>query len=158
MTYVSTTKATPTPLPMLAWWVVTPHHVAPNLKLLFLKRFNGDNIISVKFKKIPPQNITLWAKFWGISITFAKIWYMLGFSIHIYKRESFNSWRWFSANSSQTWRARGMKFGHNLHQYMWSDMGGLNLGYHPQGRPQAKKGVGKCSPEALTPRVLMLLQ
>ena len=59
MTYVSTTKATPTPLPMLAWWVVTPHHVAPNLKLLFLKRFNGDNIISVKFKKIPPQNITL---------------------------------------------------------------------------------------------------
>ena len=51
-----------------------------------------------------------------------------------------------------------MKFGHNLHQYMWSDMGGLNLGYHPQGRPQAKKGVGKCSPEALTPRVLMLLQ
>ena len=44
----------------------------------------------------------------------------------------------------------------NLHQYMWSDMGGLNLGYHPQGRPQAQKGVGKCSPEALTPRVLKL--
>ena len=36
--------------------------MAPNLKLLFLKRFNGDNIISVKFKKIPPQNITLCLK------------------------------------------------------------------------------------------------
>ena len=86
------------------------------------------------------------------------IYTSISISIHIYKRESFNSWRWFSANSSQTWRARGMKFGHNLHQYMWSDMGGLNLGYHPHGCPQANKGVEKCSPEALTPRVLMLLQ
>ena len=46
MAYVSTAKASPTPLPMLAWWVVTPHHVAHNLKHLFLKHFNGRNAIS----------------------------------------------------------------------------------------------------------------
>ena len=30
---------------MLALWVVTPHHVAPNIKLFFLKRFNDTNAI-----------------------------------------------------------------------------------------------------------------
>ena len=49
-----------------------------------------------------------------------------------------------------------MKFGYNLHQYMGSNMGGLNFGENPQGSPQAQEGVGKCSPEALTPRVLKL--
>ena len=33
-------KGCPTPLPVLAWWVVTPHHVAHNLKLLFLKDYD----------------------------------------------------------------------------------------------------------------------
>ena len=45
VTYVSTTKATRTPLLMFALWAVTPHHVAPNLVLLFLKRFNGTNAV-----------------------------------------------------------------------------------------------------------------
>ena len=85
MTYVSTTKATPTPLPMLAWWVVTPHHVAPNLKLLFLKRFNGDNIISVKFKKIPPQNITLWG---GFQVLLLHI-------LHAYKHRNTKNTFWY---------------------------------------------------------------
>ena len=50
----------------------------------------------------------------------------------------------------------GMKFGHNLHQYMGSNMGGLNFGEDLRGSPQAQKGVGKCSPEALALRVLKL--
>ena len=49
-----------------------------------------------------------------------------------------------------------MKIGHNLYQDVGSDVVGLNLGYHPQGSPQAQEGVGKCNPEALAFRVLKL--
>ena len=51
--YVTTTKATPTPLPMFALWVVTPHHVAHNLKHIFLKQFNCHDAISKKFVSPP---------------------------------------------------------------------------------------------------------
>ena len=37
------------PTALLAWWVVIPQHVAPNLELLFLKNFNGTIIFSVQF-------------------------------------------------------------------------------------------------------------
>ena len=48
MAYVSTAKASPHPPAQLASWVVIPHHVAPNLKLLFPKYFSGTYDISVQ--------------------------------------------------------------------------------------------------------------
>ena len=53
-------KGLPHPLPMLAWWVITPHHVAHNLKHLFHKHFNGYNAISKKNCLILPKNLTVW--------------------------------------------------------------------------------------------------
>ena len=121
--------------------------------MIFLE---GSNLTIVRSPLAPSvlyQTILLWYN--SEQIHKAHIYtYLL--SIHIYKRESFNSWRWFFANSSQTWRARGMKFGLNLRQYMGSDVMGLNFKYHSQGWPQAQKGVGKCSPEALASRILKL--
>ena len=49
-----------------------------------------------------------------------------------------------------------MKFGHKRPQYMWDVLAGSDLGYHPQGRPQALEGVGKYNPEALASRVFKL--
>ena len=54
MAYVSTAKASPHPPAQLAWWVVIPQHVAPNLELLFPKYFSGTYGISVQFFFIDP--------------------------------------------------------------------------------------------------------
>ena len=62
----------------------------------------------------------------------------------------------FSSLSFEGLKSRGKKFGLNLHKYMRSVLMGLILGQHPWGSPQAQEGVGKCSLEALTSRVLKL--
>ena len=49
----------------------------------------------------------------------------------------------------------GMKFGYNCPQYIRDVLARSDLGQDPQGRPQALKGVGKWSPEALACTVLM---
>ena len=65
MAYVSTAKASPHPPAQLAWWVVIPQHVAPNLELLFPKYFSGTYGISVQFFLIDPFFLTGWLRsFW----------------------------------------------------------------------------------------------
>ena len=49
-----------------------------------------------------------------------------------------------------------MKFGPNLPQYMTDVLAGTDLGFHPQGQPQAQEGVGNRSLEALQSIVLNL--
>ena len=58
MAYISTAKVSPTPAAQLAWWVVIPQHVAPNLKLLFPKYFSGTYGISVQIYLIDPFFLT----------------------------------------------------------------------------------------------------
>ena len=48
-----------------------------------------------------------------------------------------------------------MIFGYEVSRTWVSNLVRSNLGYHPLGRPQAQKGVGKWSPEALACTVLM---
>ena len=62
------TSLSPTPLPMVAWWFVTPHHVAHNLKHLFLKHFNGHNAISDFFFDFPKKS-------YGVQLSWGKYTY-----------------------------------------------------------------------------------
>ena len=52
-------KGCPAPLPVLAWWVVTPYHVTHKVEHLFLKFLKYDSVIPKLLSLISLQNITL---------------------------------------------------------------------------------------------------
>ena len=66
-------KGCPAPLPVLAWWVVTPYHVTHKVEHLFLKFLKYDSVIPKLLTLISLQNITLW-------------------SVHIWKRNRTSDW------------------------------------------------------------------
>ena len=61
----------------------------------------------------------------------------------------------FTPISSKTTRPRKMIFGYEVSRTWVSNMVRSDFVYHPLGQPQAQKGVGKWSPEALACTVLM---
>ena len=59
-----------------------------------------------------------------------------------------------SAYNSGTKRPRKMIVGYDISRAWVSNLVRSDFGYQPLGKPQAQKGVRKCSPEALACIVL----
>ena len=88
LAYVSRTKVFPTPLPMFALWVVKPHHVIPNLTLLFPKSFNGTDIFYSRAAAslVLPWVVGSLAPFWlNFSFLLFRPWSLVFFNFSFWK-------------------------------------------------------------------------